>query len=199
MPNATLTGLLILCAVWGLVHSILAARGFKAWLQAIAGPAAFQRFYRLGYNLFAAASLLPILLALWLAPGAMLYAFPAPWDLFAGLGQGLAAAALIVGVMQTDPWAFAGLRQLNGQPEAPTLVTSGLYAWVRHPLYSAGLLFLWLTPSMTVNRLAVWSVFSLYLLIGAWFEERKLRLEFGVSYEEYRRRTPMFLPRPPQK
>lgn len=197
--QAPLPALLLLCSLWGLLHSWLASQGFKAWVQRLAGEAAFNRFYRLSYNLFAATSLLPILLALWLAPGAPLYTFTPPWDILSGLGQGLAAAALLVGVMQTDPWAFIGLKQLSGEKENPNLVTTGLYAWVRHPLYSAGLIFLWLTPSMTVNRLAVWFIFSLYLFIGAWFEERKLQHHFGAAYAAYRAQTPMFLPRPPHK
>jgi protein-S-isoprenylcysteine O-methyltransferase Ste14 len=35
---------------------------------------------------------------------------------------------------------------------------------------------------------------TVYILIGALFEERKLLREFGEAYAEYRRRTPMLIP-----
>jgi len=78
---------------------------------------------------------------------------------------------------------------------APRLVVRGLYRWVRHPLYTAGLVFLWFTPIMAVNLLALYVGFSLYLVIGAYFEERKLLREFGADYAEYQQRTPMLIPR----
>jgi len=65
---------------------------------------------------------------------------------------------------------------------------------VRHPLYTAGLIFIWLLTEMTVNRLALNIGLSLYLVIGALYEERKLVLEFGQAYQEYRERTPMLIP-----
>lgn len=48
---------------------------------------------------------------------------------------------------------------------------------------------------MTVNRLALLVVFMLYILIGAWFEERKLLKDFGPVYTEYKARVPMLIPK----
>jgi len=69
-----------------------------------------------------------------------------------------------------------------------------LYRFVRHPLYTAGLVFIWLTPVMTVNRLVLYLSLTVYILIGAYFEERKLQREFGKEYEDYQIRTPMLFP-----
>ncbi|GAB4501024.1 MAG: isoprenylcysteine carboxylmethyltransferase family protein [Anaerolineales bacterium] len=192
--NSGTNFLIIASILWGFVHSALASHGFKAWLRRLAGEAAFRRLYRFSYNVFSAASFFPILAALTLLPDKILYTIPAPWVYLTSILQGLAAMALIAGVMETDPWAFVGLKQLGGGEESAALVTSGLYAWVRHPLYSAGLLFIWLTPQMTVNRLTLWSILSLYILIGAWFEERKLRRDFGEAYAQYAAKTPMLIP-----
>jgi len=87
------------------------------------------------------------------------------------------------------------LRPSYGDSKPADLVTTGLYGYVRHPLYSAGLVFIWFSPEMTVNRLVLWIVFSFYLLIGAWFEERKLLRDFGSTYAEYKARTPMLIPK----
>jgi protein-S-isoprenylcysteine O-methyltransferase Ste14 len=74
------------------------------------------------------------------------------------------------------------------------MVTGGLYRWVRHPLYTAGLAFIWLTPIMTSNLLALNIGLTLYLVVGAIYEERKLVREFSTEYINYQQRTPMLIP-----
>lgn len=182
--------------LWGVVHSILASHAVKAAARRFFGPAS-DRLYRFSYNLFSAASMFPILFMLFTFPDRPLYTIPEPWVYLSVLIQGAAFFALMAAVMQTGPFEFAGLTQLAGlQPETPPkLVTDGLYAYVRHPIYTASLAFLWAWPEMTVNRLAVWIVFSLYFVIGAWFEERKLLKEFGQAYADYKAKTPMLLPK----
>lgn len=186
--------LLLASLLWGVVHSLLASHTVKHAARRAFGPAA-DRLYRFSYNLFSVASFFPILVMLFTFPDQPLYVIPEPWVYLSVLLQGAAFFALVAGVMQTDPMEFAGLTQLMGLETRPKLVTSGLYAYVRHPLYTAGLVFLWAWPEMTVNRLVVWTILSLYLLVGACFEERKLLREFGAAYAAYRARTPMFLPR----
>jgi protein-S-isoprenylcysteine O-methyltransferase Ste14 len=53
---------------------------------------------------------------------------------------------------------------------------------------------IWLLPILTWNLLALNLGLTAYVFIGAYFEERKLLLEFGESYAEYRKRTPMLIP-----
>jgi protein-S-isoprenylcysteine O-methyltransferase Ste14 len=181
-------------AVWGIVHSLLASLAFKEFFRKALGNE-FMRFYRLGYNIFSVVSLLPILWLMWILPNHVLYLVPAPWKYFMLAGQGVAAFLLLYGVLQTDTLSFIGLRQLvEPDSKSGTLVTGGLYRFVRHPLYSAGLLFLWLTTTMTVNQLAVYICSTIYIFIGAYFEERKLLREFGMVYAEYKAVTPMIIP-----
>jgi protein-S-isoprenylcysteine O-methyltransferase Ste14 len=99
--------------------------------------------------------------------------------------------------VQTGPFDLLGLEQLTavGESKPAALVTDGLYAVVRHPLYTGSLVFIWFIPSMTVNRLALFAALTLYTLIGAWFEERKLLKDFGAAYAEYKARVPMFIPK----
>ena len=180
-------------AAWGLVHSLLASLAAKDAFQRRLGIRA-MRLYRLGYNLFAVVSFLPILLLMVALPNLPLYRVPAPWSYFMLAGQGLAVLLLLAGVLQTDTLSFVGLRQILEGLRPSGLVTGGLYGYVRHPLYTAGLLFLWLTPVMSINMLTVYLGLTAYILIGAWFEERKLLREFGSAYAEYRRKTPMLIP-----
>ena len=65
---------------------------------------------------------------------------------------------------------------------------------VRHPLYTFSLLFLWLTPVMTRNLALLYGALTVYILIGAVFEERKLLRIFGQEYADYRGKTPFIIP-----
>ena len=189
--------LLVFSAVllYGLVHSILASHAAKGLARRWFGSAA-DRWYRLAYNLFGAVSLLPVLGLPALLPDVTLYAIPAPWVYLTAGIQLLAILVLVVGLLQTGVWEFLGLRQLAGIEEAEDrqLVVQGLYHWVRHPLYTAGMVFIWLVPVMTRNLLALNLGLTLYLIVGALFEERKLAREYGEAYRQYTMRTPMFIP-----
>lgn len=109
-------------------------------------------------------------------------------------GQIIAALLLLTAFLQTDALSFVGLRQLFESEKTGTLVTRGLYRVVRHPLYTFGLLFIWLTSTVSQNSLTVYIGATLYTLVGAYFEERKLLRDFGEAYAEYRRVTPMLIP-----
>lgn len=185
--------LIISIAVWGIVHSVLASLGFKNLLRRTAGDG-FMKFYRLLYNVFSVVSLLPVLYLMIALPDASLYQAAAPWSYLLRFGQGLSTLLLFIGVLQTDVLSFVGLRQLIGKAEENRLITTGLYRLVRHPLYTFGLLVLWLSPSQTVNSFVVCLAFTMYILVGAVFEERKLLREFGREYTEYKSVTPMLIP-----
>jgi protein-S-isoprenylcysteine O-methyltransferase Ste14 len=182
-------------ALYGLVHSLLASLSAKALAQRRLGDLA-RRGYRLIYNVFAVLSFLPVLALVAALPDHSLYSFPYPWVLLTTFLQGLAGLALLAGLLQTGIWNFMGVAQLFSisEEQPPHLVVRGLYRWVRHPLYSAGFVIIWLSPIMTTNLLALVAGASLYLVIGAWFEERKLLTEFGAAYLTYRQNTPMFVP-----
>jgi len=166
----------------------------KDWARRSLGDAG-MRFYRFGYNVFSVISFAPILWLMAVLPDQALYRIPAPWIYLTLAGQFTAIAVLVVGVLQTGALSFVGLRQLfDGQEHPSQLITHGLYRWVRHPLYTAGLLFIWLTPAMSVNSLVVMIVATIYIIVGAFFEERKLEREFGAAYNEYKAATPMLIP-----
>ena len=78
----------------------------------------------------------------------------------------------------------------------PELVTRGIYARIRHPLYLATiLLFLGLVALYPFPRVAVFSLsFCLYIVIGAKLEERKLVIRYGQEYLDYRKRAGFLLP-----
>ncbi len=76
------------------------------------------------------------------------------------------------------------------------LVTGGVYRYVRHPQYlgliviTVGLLIQW----PTIITLVMWPVLILMYYRLAKREERGALEAFGERYEEYKLKTPMFLP-----
>jgi protein-S-isoprenylcysteine O-methyltransferase Ste14 len=181
--------------VYAVVHSLLASLGVKDQVQRHFGPAA-DRGYRLFYNLFAILSGLPILLLLLLLPDQLIYQIPFPWLLLSGFGQLAGIAIIVIGILQTDPWHFIGLRQIlkPDDPISSTMITGGLYRWVRHPLYTGGLLLIWCMPRMTQNLLTIFILLTIYLIVGARLEEKRLVREFGDQYRVYQQQVPILLP-----
>lgn len=195
-PGAALNifWLVLAVLVWGAVHSFTASQGAKEWIRRKLGETG-MRVYRFAYNIFSVLTFIPILWLVAVLPDRELYRIPAPWVYLSLAGQFAAVIFLAAGVLHTDPLSFIGLRQLLEGKERPSrLVTHGLYRWVRHPLYTAGLLFIWLTPVMTRNTLVVIIAASVYIIVGAFYEERKLEREFGSAYAEYKASTPMLIP-----
>ncbi len=182
-------------ALYGALHSALASSTGKEFVHRHLGASA-DRSYRLFFNFVAGVTLLPVMGVVALDPGTTLYRVAWPWSGLLLLGQASAAAMLVLGLMQTDVWHFLGLRQLSAPTAQPRLVVGGLYQWVRHPLYTAGLALLWLTPIMTTNLLAFNLAMTAYIWIGSRFEEKRLEREFGEAYRIYRRRVPALIPLP---
>lgn len=181
--------------VWGIVHSLLASMGLKDVLRRVFGDG-FMKFYRLFYNVFAVISFLPILYLMAALPDRNLYEVPTPFAYLMRVGQAASALLLLIAVVQTDLLSFAGLRQLFEEEKKGPLITGGLYRLVRHPLYTFSLLILWLSPTMSLNSFIVYSALTMYILVGIFFEERKLLREFGQEYARYRSMTPMLIPGP---
>jgi protein-S-isoprenylcysteine O-methyltransferase Ste14 len=185
--------LILAITLWAIFHSLLASTGIKDLFRRAFGNGVVK-FYRLFYNLYAAISILPILYLMVTLPDKNLYQASAPYDYVMRVGQGLSIFFLLVAVFQTDILSFAGLRQLIQGEKTGKLVTSGLYGYVRHPLYAFSLAILWFSPIVSVNSFVVYLALTIYVLIGILFEERKLLREFGQQYADYRAVTPMLLP-----
>jgi protein-S-isoprenylcysteine O-methyltransferase Ste14 len=77
-----------------------------------------------------------------------------------------------------------------------TLVTSGPYRWVRHPMYSAALVLLVATTLLTANGIvAAGGGFAFALLAArSRLEEERLVERFGDAYRAYQRCTGRFVP-----
>jgi len=83
--------------------------------------------------------------------------------------------------------------------EGHVLVTHGPYRWVRHPLYTTGLVLLVSLGVVAANAVVLGLTIAAFLAIR-WLviprEERELILRFGAAYEGYRSQTGALLPSP---
>ena len=127
--------LILAIAAWGLVHSWLASLGVRDAALRKFGERA-SRFYRLAYNLFSVLTFIPILLLVGLLPDRVLYIVPSPWRYLMLAGAVLAIACLLLAILQVGAASFIGIRQLFRGEHPSHFVTTGLYSWVRHPLYA---------------------------------------------------------------
>jgi len=76
------------------------------------------------------------------------------------------------------------------------LVTTGIYAYIRHPLYSSLLLLAWgiffKAPNLPGGLLAL--VATTFLIATARADEAECVQFFGDSYQEYMQKTKRFIP-----
>ena len=82
----------------------------------------------------------------------------------------------------------------NKPAQAMPLAVRGAYRWVRHPLYTSSLLLIWSQPDLTYDRILFNVTWTLWVIVGAWLEERDLVANFGDSYLAYQRNVPMLIP-----
>jgi protein-S-isoprenylcysteine O-methyltransferase Ste14 len=95
-----------------------------------------------------------------------------------------------------DPYGIRAIKyRLRGKkPKEMPLTISGPYRWVRHPLYFFVLVIIWSCPDLTLDRFLFNVLWTVWIYIGAFLEERDLVADFGEAYSEYKRKVPMLIP-----
>lgn len=158
------------------------------------------------------AALLGTLAFLALAPGTVAGVVPwwiAGWRMRPALFPGSRPLGTIVAVLALavllESFARFALRGLGTPaPVLPTrnLVVSGLYRWVRNPMYVA-VVSLVAGQGLLLGHLPVlgyaallWLVFHLFVLS---YEEPRLRRTFGTEYDAYRASVRRWIPRFPRR
>ena len=106
---------------------------------------------------------------------------------------------LLYSTFLIDHFDLFGLKQVwrrfSGRTyQDPQFHTPSLYRIVRHPLYVGWLMIFWAAPTMTAAHLVFALMTTAYILVAIRFEERDL-MKAHPEYADYRRRTPMLIPR----
>jgi len=100
-------------------------------------------------------------------------------------------------------WSILQFIRVKGTPvpfnPPPKLVTTGPYAYVRNPMLT-GVFVLLFGLGVLLRSISLVSIFTpLFILFNVWelkaVEERELERRLGKGYVEYKKRTPMFIPK----
>jgi protein-S-isoprenylcysteine O-methyltransferase Ste14 len=191
---------IILAVLWimfCILHSGLISTIFTDFIKRKLGDN--YRYYRLFYNIFAFATLLPVVIY-------SLSIRQEPFFVWAGYLKLVQYLLLITGflcfVMGAQRYSFSqlsGLAQIregtNNKLVNKTgkLSCRGILGVVRHPFYAGIYPLLW-SSNLDITVLIINIILSVYVLIGTLLEESKLILEFGDAYREYQRRVSMLFP-----
>ena len=105
----------------------------------------------------------------------------------------------ILGSAHYNASAFIGLSQIRGRVnhnlmnKTGIIDKRGILGIIRHPFYTGVLLLIW-SRDLDITNLIVNIILSVYIFIGTILEERKLLIEFGDSYNNYRKQVSMLFP-----
>ncbi|MFN8346286.1 MAG: isoprenylcysteine carboxylmethyltransferase family protein [Spirosomataceae bacterium] len=194
MPSYLLQ--ILLWLVYGALHSVLADNKVKQLFEQKMGKG--YRWYRLLYNLLALLFLVGILAYQRTLPADGLWEFDWARHMAGNILKYGGLLLVLMAVSGYDLREFSGLAlsPRNADAGSGTLKTTRLLRYVRHPIYTGTLLFVWglFVEEVSVRNLIMAVCVTAYVRIGIVFEERKLVAEFGESYLEYRRRVPMLFP-----
>ena len=186
-------GLIIL---FGLQHSIMARPGFKAMLHRSMPQATERATFLLltGLTLmFAIAFWQPVPGLVWQVEHTGL--MTGLWILY-----GLGWTYLLLATFVTNHFELMGLRQtyfyVRNLPYRKVKFTNKyMYKYSRHPMMLGLLVGMWSVPVMSVSHFIMASLFTLYVFIGIFFEEKDLMNEFGESYKRYKKEVATLIPR----
>jgi protein-S-isoprenylcysteine O-methyltransferase Ste14 len=161
----------------------------------------YYKFYRLFFNLVAFTTFLPLLFYSKSLKGPVLFRWEGYLTIIQIALLIIVISLFISGGLKYDMLEFLGIRQIKTGKSHYTLSesgdidTTGILSITRHPWYLAAIIFVWIfNREIYFATLIVNIILTLYLIIGTILEERKLIIELGDIYLEYRKKVSMLFP-----
>lgn len=190
--------LIIFWTLFFAIHSILTMQQAKKKIQNLLRWSANQ--YRLGYNFIAIATFFPILAYQFQLPTNKVLSNSEIFIIIGGMMMVIGTLLILYTFRGYSVGEFLGFKQTkthdDGTPIEEPLVTTGLNAFVRHPLYlgtliTVGGFFLYKGTDVSLVFL---TAIVVYLVIGIGSEEKKLVKIYGESYLDYQRKVKRLIP-----
>ena len=173
------------------LHSLLAATSVKQFLIPYLSISS-GRVYRIGYNIIGLTGIVGLLYLQFITPSTLLI-IPVSISLFMALLLMVAGFVIMLFAIKNYDWkSFIGITA----EQTYSLVIAGMNKYVRHPLYSGTMLFvtgyfLWQPYEKNLLLLVMMMI---YLVIGIWYEEKKLARVYGEAYKNYQRTVKKMIP-----
>ena len=180
--------------LYGVIHSLFAANWMKQFFLNHTGK--WYKYYRLTYTTLATVLLIPILWYQSTLPQKILFQQQAV-TVFAGISLATFGIMIIkISFGQYDMKEFLGLQQAEGDQGVQPMTTRGMLSIVRHPLYAGSIMAIlgYLIFAPTLANLVMAICLIAYFIVGIYFEEKKLVLEFGEQYLKYKEQIPALIP-----
>jgi len=178
--------IIIAWLLFGILHSVLASSLIKE--KSSLKPVNYRRLYNI-------ISILAVLFIFLLGSTITPEYFLPKGQATKSVGLIIATFGFLLAKLAFKPISFSQFIGIK-QEEEPQLITKGIYARMRHPLYSALILglvgFVIFNPTYThlVHAICI----LIYLFIGIHYEEKRLIGRFGEEYKKYKEQTPMLFP-----
>ena len=162
---------------------------------------AYRYYYSLLYNGFSLLSLIPLVVVTHNLVGPPLIVWHGGYQFFRGALLLFACWLFWDGSRHYAFDIFLGLSQVREKKQAVSLTSGGGFCQdgalglCRHPWYLGSLIVIWtLLPWHSVVTLLIAAVLTIYLVVGAMLEERRLVAEYGEKYRQYQREVSMLMP-----
>ena len=179
--------------IWCFLHSLLIAESVTNFLRERLKTA--FRYFRILYNLFSTTSFIIIYLYGLSIPDVHIFSWTTKTAVVPILLASLGFYLMYKGAKSYNMKIFLGITQLKDLNNITDFKTEGILKYSRHPWYLGGYLLLWTTfVHLTIERLIINIIFTLYLFVGTILEERKLVNQFGDVYKKYQKEVPMYIP-----
>lgn len=182
-----------LILLFALQHTVMARKSFKQkWVRVIP-----EHLERATFVLLAGISM-ALLLWYWQPLPGVIWSVGNEYVRLALLSLAFVGIAYVLATtLIANHFELLGIRQAwlyaTGKPYTPLeFKKHWVYKYSRHPMMLGLLVVFWATPDMSVSRLVLAILLTVYLFIGIQFEERALVQEFGDKYREYKKEVGMF-------
>ena len=186
---------IFLITIFGIQHSLMVRESFKQFISKYMSEAEIRVTYTIVSSIF-----LLLIIIFWQPIDIWI------WKFDSGVGYYLMTILYILGwlisviaTFQIDHFELFGLHQayreyMGISTSEAKFQERGFYKFIRHPIQAGTILGIWATPQMSFGHLIFALIFTIYIFIGLYFEERDLIKTLGDDYISYKSRVPMIIP-----
>ncbi len=180
---------IILCMLFFLQHSLMT----RPWLKSFMYNLIPKPLYPLLFSFVSGVTLLFVIF-FWQGQTLVLFELPGWVKILLGAISVLSAYGMFWGISILREFDPFGLRKKKPKTKNVSFQQKGPYKWVRHPLYLFSIIFIWSSTHFTLDRIVFNVLWSIWIIVGTWLEDRDLFNAYPHEYGIYQTQVPMIIP-----